>query len=239
MGDICLPEPQLIPANISSKEILSEDIIILRLRLPPTKIFKFIAGQYVDILSPTGIRRSYSLASTTDEHEIEFHVRKVNNGLMSDYVFNKAKVGDLLRIHGPHGTFVLRNTSKKRLAFLATGTGIAPVKSILGSLQKLDLMNRPKTITVYWGAREIKDFYIDLSTYKNLTYHLILSKETRSWNGRIGYVQDNMINDFQNLTDVVVYACGSSNMISDAKYNLALNGHPPEQFFSDAFVASS
>ena len=84
-----------------------------------------------------------------------------------------------------------------------------------------------------------KDFYIDLSTYKNLTYHLILSKETRSWNGRIGYVQDNMINDFQNLTDVVVYACGSSNMISDAKYNLALNGHPPEQFFSDAFVASS
>ena len=122
---------------------------------------------------------------------------------------------------------------------MATGTGIAPVKSILGSLQKLDLMNRPKTITVYWGAREIKDFYIDLSTYKNLTYHLILSKETRSWNGRIGYVQDNMINDFQNLTDVVVYACGSSNMISDAKYNLALNGHPPEQFFSDAFVASS
>ena len=50
---------------------------------------------------------------------------------MSDYWFNFAKVNDLLRINGPFGTFVLRHNVKTNIIFLATGTGIAPIKAMI------------------------------------------------------------------------------------------------------------
>ncbi len=55
---------------------------------------------------------------------------------MSDYLFKRAKVGDLLRLEGPLGTFFYRNNEIcERVIFLATGTGIAPIKSILDNFE--------------------------------------------------------------------------------------------------------
>ena len=118
---------------------------------------------------------------------IELHIKKVINGELSDYWFKDAKPDDLLRLRGPYGTFFLRE-SKKDIIFLATGTGIAPVKSMLDNLEKsknIDDLN----IYLIWGGRKASDLYLDFSNkYKNLNlkYIPVLSRPDSSWHGSVG-----------------------------------------------------
>ena len=115
---------------------LDPTVIKILLRLPPNAEFKFLPGQFIDIIGPKNVRRSYSIASTLEEHpgKLELLIRDYPNGLLSKYWFREAKVNDLLRFEGPLGTFYLRETNNPNLIFLATGTGIAPIKSIIKEL---------------------------------------------------------------------------------------------------------
>lgn len=138
LGNITLYEKKIVPAKIKSIELITVDVIKVILRLPPSTNFKFISGQYVNIIKGN-INRSYSIANCSSINtELEFFIKKYENGLMSKYWFHEAKVNDLLRIEGPLGSFFLRETKKKNIIFLATGTGIAPVKAIIDNLGKND-----------------------------------------------------------------------------------------------------
>lgn len=240
LGDIELPKATTIPCKISNIEKVSEDIINLTLRIPPNTNFNFIPGQYLDIIGLNGVKRSYSIANNFQNNLIELHIKEVPNGEFSDYWFKNAKLGDLLRLNGPHGTFFLRE-SKKGIVLLATGTGIAPIKAILDSLEvSPDIVQLP--IFLLWGVRKSNDLYIDfLDKYKNVNFKYIpvLSRPESSWHGRSGYVQDIVIDEKIDLSKYNVYACGSEQMISDAKILFRRNGLNESSFFSDAFVASS
>ncbi len=107
------------------------------LRLPPKASFRYVAGQYLDLIGKAGLRRSYSIANVAGaDGKLELHVRRVDNGVMSARLFDEARVGDLLRLEGPLGTFFLRDTTGLDLVFLATGTGVAPVKAMLSQLAR-------------------------------------------------------------------------------------------------------
>lgn len=236
-----LPKPRTIPCRIDSIEYLVEDVVKVGLRLPPTADFKFLAGQYVDIIGPGGVRRSYSLANAdSSDFKLELHIRKVESGEMSRYWFERAKPNDLLRLHGPLGTFFLRKIAGRELVFLATGTGIAPIKAMLESMVGLDADQLPHSIHVFWGARHIQDIYFDIAAPGlPLIYTPVLSRVQPEWQGAGGYVQDIYLGMRPTLTDVTVYACGSDSMIQSAKSALIAAGLPEHQFFSDAFVCSS
>ena len=127
---------KIVPAKINTIEKLSDDILRLVLRLPPNSNFKFNSGQYVNIIKGK-INRSYSIANCyNSKNQLEFFIKKYKNGFMSKYLFDEAQINDLLRIEGPIGTFFFRNSFSKEIIFLATGTGIAPIKSILENLEK-------------------------------------------------------------------------------------------------------
>ncbi|WP_232055079.1 FAD-binding oxidoreductase [Vibrio taketomensis] len=101
---------QTIPCKIASFEYVTEDIVSIRLRFPPTVAFDYLPGQYVD-LSFKGIKRSYSIANAKSESkELELHVRKVPNGQMSELLFGNLKENQLMRLEGPKGTFSLKKT---------------------------------------------------------------------------------------------------------------------------------
>src|SRR5437879_5341328 len=103
------------------------------LRLPMNENFRFLAGQYIDLLLKEGKRRSYSLATKPDPGGVtalEIHVRHTPGGVFTDHVFGKLKVRDLLRFEGPLGSFYLREDSDKPIVMLASGTGFAPIKAI-------------------------------------------------------------------------------------------------------------
>lgn len=241
LGGICPPAARTLPCRIQSLTLLSADVMKVVLRLPPTVDFIFLPGQYVDVIGQDGVRRSYSLAnSSAADKRIELHIRAVSGGAMSEYWFGRAKENDLLRINGPLGTFFLRHAGGRDLVFLATGTGIAPVKAILESIGALPEVERPRSVTLYWGGRTLKDLYWNgagISTaYRNVR---VLSRADNTWGGVRGYVQHACLADGFDPVRTIVYACGSDAMIHSAKKLLISAGLPERYFYSDAFVCSA
>lgn len=240
LGGVVLSPPKTIPCRINSIDRLSTDVVRVVLRLPPGADFSFIAGQYIDVIGQEGVRRSYSLAkANTLDKTLELHIRAVDGGAMSNYWFGQAKVNDLLRLNGPLGTFFLRNTAGIDLIFLATGTGIAPIKAMLESLVNIPAEHQPKSVTVLWGGRTVDDLYFDVNAIPGEHQFVpVLSRADEHWTGVKGYVQQALLCIQPDLSNAAVYACGSDAMIHSAKITLKQAGLPVERFYSDAFVCS-
>ncbi len=206
-----------LPARIANVEELSSEIVEVKLRLPPTAKFKFLEGQYIDVIGPDTVRRSYSVASTSSDSEITLLIKKVEQGVLSQYWFNHAKHNDLLRIEGPKGTFFLRDQTRN-LIFLATGTGIAPIISMLKKLDTDDEFKQKQTISLFWGNRYPQNFVWQPAFKKlKVNVNFVLSRPNAKWNESIGYVQDIALSNLDNLEDTDIYACGSNDMIHSAK----------------------
>lgn len=240
LGDVLLPEAKTQACRISCLEKLAPDVIKVILRMPPGVALNFIPGQYIDVIGPRGIRRSYSLANAPKtDNTLELHIRAVEKGAMSEYWFNQSATNDLLRLYGPQGTFFLRNIAQRDLIFLATGTGIAPVKAMLESLPSFPPDQQPQSITVIWGARYAHDLYFDVASLPGTQDYIpVLSRAEATWQGERGYVQDTLLRHVSDLHNGVVYACGSDAMIHSAKSMLVAAGLPSHYFYSDAFVCS-
>lgn len=241
LGGTTLPSPRTFPCRIQSIERLTDDVLQVTLRLPPASELIFLPGQYVDLIGPAGIRRSYSLANMASvDKQLTLHIREVPDGAMSRYWFQQAAQNDLLRLHGPLGTFFLRHIANQHLVFLATGTGIAPVKAMLEALDTLESQDRPASVRVYWGGRRPSDIYWQPRTV-GIPHRFIpvLSRADDQWDGARGHVQDSLLKDGFDPTQTVVYACGSDTMIHSARQALASAGLPGKRFLSDAFVCSA
>lgn len=240
LGETVIPPSQTLPCRIHDLQLLAPDVMRVTLRLPPSAQLSFLPGQYIDIIGPAGMRRSYSLANAglTDKL-LELHIRAVDAGAMSHYWFNQAKVNDLLRLNGPMGTFFLRNPANTHLIFLATGTGIAPVKAILESMSSWPAQQQPASITVAWGGRTPSDLYMRIDNMAaGIRFLPVLSRAPDDWTGARSHVQDAVLALKPDLGNARVYACGSDAMIHGAKEALLAAGLAPKHFYSDAFVRS-
>jgi CDP-4-dehydro-6-deoxyglucose reductase len=139
-----------LPARIQQLVRAAPDVMILKLKLPANERLQFLAGQYLDILLKDGKRRSFSLANAPHDDEfLELHVRHMAGGLFTEHVFSQMKEKDILRFNGPHGTFFLREESKKPMVMVAGGTGFAPIKSVV---EHAIAENCQRQITVYCGS---------------------------------------------------------------------------------------
>lgn len=231
LGFLAGIETKTLPCRIDSLDKLSDDVLQVTLRLPPNQPLKFLPGQYIDLIA-NNIRRSYSMANAPrEDNKLVLDIRYVPSGQMSEYLFHRAKVNDLLRLEGPKGTFCLRERDKTSV-FLATGTGIAPIKAIVQQLPQ------GQPVRVYWGGRTEADIY-----WQNWPDYVqlipVLSRASAQWTGKRGYVQQALLDDMFDMTNLVVYACGSEAMIRSAKALLQANGLNDKDFFADVFVSSS
>lgn len=241
LGGIEWYEKKIVPAKIQSIENLTSDVIKVMLRLPPTANFKYNSGQYVNLIRGP-IKRSYSVASAFQENAaLEFFIKKYENGLMSKYWFDEAKENDLLRLEGPLGSFFLRESNKKNIILLATGTGIAPIKAILEKVSENEAKFADKTFWLFFGARFDQDIFWEPTKFDSLKLHYtkVLSRELNIFDAYKGYVQEAVMNANIDLSDAQVYACGSNDMIQSAKEVLIQNKVAENNFFSDAFVATN
>lgn len=242
LGDLAQCKAKTIPARVDSIHRLASDVVKVVLRTPPSNSLIFRAGQYVDIIGPQGIKRSYSIAnSPRQDGKLVFEIRKVDGGILSEYWFTHASLNDLVRLEGPLGTFCLRSKPVDTLIFLATGTGIAPIKAMLEELaERYETAGVGyKKIYLYWGGRKREDIYWTPEFNQlPLKFRPVLSRE-ESWTGRTGYVQTAVLYDQISLNNAAVYACGSEAMIQSAKSTLTSSGLSTQNFYSDAFVSSS
>ena len=233
-------EIKTMPCRIVSLDPISPDILKIVLRTPPMSPLCFIAGQYIDVIA-ADVRRSYSLANAPRaDGLLELIVKRYPGGVLSAYWFERAAPGDLLRIEGPFGTFFLRDLPPTNVLFLATGTGIAPVKALIEELASEPTHAYPHYMRVFWGNREAESFWWTPKTmHFELEVHHVLSGVDVQWTGARAYVQDAAVSQGFDPGNTVVYACGSSAMIASARQKLLGLGLPPGRFFSDAFVSSS
>ena len=233
-----LEQVRILPAKVDKITAISNDVIELQLRIPPQSNFKYLSGQYINIIKGD-YKRSYSIANSNSTSNLVFFIKNYEGGKFSNYLFNEAKINDLLRIEGPIGTFFYRKTSKNNIVFLATGTGIAPVKAMLQQMDEdhSDLID--KNIYLFFGGRTEEDlFWKPKFTNINIVFTPVLSRSDDNWTGAKGYVQDVVLSNEIDLADTVFYACGSENMIKDSRELVINNGLSEDAFYSDAFISS-
>lgn len=229
-----------LPSRIVALDRLAPDIVRMVLRTPPASPLQFVPGQYVDLLAD-GVRRSYSLANAPRADAVlELIVKRYDGGQLSGFLFERAKVGDLVRIEGPFGTFFLRDDLPANLLFLATGTGIAPVKALLEELAANPARAASHRIDVFWGNREAASFcWSPDGLGLDIGFHRVLSGGDADWDGRRGHVHTAALDHGIDAAATVVYACGSDAMIHSARAALLARGLSPKRFLSDAFVCSN
>jgi CDP-4-dehydro-6-deoxyglucose reductase len=241
-----------MPVRVISLEKVGTDVMVLKVQIPSTQNFRFQAGQYIDFLLKDGERRSYSMANAPSEikDQLVFHIRWMSGGLFTSQLFEQIKEKDLLRIEGPLGDFYLRE-EKAPLIFLASGTGFAPIRSILKSIQDNNDSNR-YNIDFYWGARTKSDLYAHDEVQKivqdlnkqghRVNYTPVLSEPSSTclWSGRTGLVHQAVLNDHTDLSLYHVYACGAPVMVNAAHQNFVQQAQLKEDhFFSDSFVSKA
>ena len=230
-----------LPCRVQKMERLADDVMALHLRLPANERLQFLAGQYVEFLLKGGSRRSFSMGNAPHDDElIQLHVRHVAGGEFTDHVFGRMKERDILRLEGPLGTFFLREDSAKPIVFVASGTGFAPIKSIIEhALHKG--VTRP--MVLYWGGRRPKDLYMDaLARQWPIEYVPVISDALPedSWSGRTGFVHRAVMQDFPDLSGHQVYACGVPVMVDAAKRDFTQQCKlPEEEFFADSFTTQA
>lgn len=236
LGNITIYHKKIYPSKINEIKKLTKEVVKITLRLPPNVSFNFNAGQYVNLIK-NGISRSYSIANFS-EKSIEFFIKNYPGGEMSNYWFNHAKINDLIRLEGPLGTFFIRESKVNNIIFIGTGTGVAPIKSILDSLDKNKETLKNKAIWFFNGARYKEDLFWQPKN-NNVNYIPVLSREGEDFKGFKGYVQDAVLDKKIDLQEAQVYACGSAEMINSAKELFVKNNLKESQFFSDAFVQTN
>jgi CDP-4-dehydro-6-deoxyglucose reductase, E3 len=232
---------KILPCRISAMEQVAHDVMVMHLRLPASQEFKYLAGQYIDILMRDGRRRSFSMASRPQlGQDLELHIRHVPGGHFSARVFDSMKVKDLMRFQGPFGTFFLRDDSERAAILMAGGTGLAPIKALL---EQAIAAQSPRTFHLFWGVRQRRDLYYHelledwAARHEALTYTPVLSEPDAGdgWAGETGFVHDAVLRHYGDLAAHEVYACGPPVMIDAAKKHFVAHGLNPERLFYDSF----
>jgi CDP-4-dehydro-6-deoxyglucose reductase len=234
-----------LPCRVQTMQRVADDVMILGLKLPANERLQFLAGQYLEFLLKDGSRRSFSMGNAPhDDALLELHVRHVSGGQFTDHVFGKMKERDILRFEGPQGTFFLREDSPKPIVFVASGTGFAPIKSIVEHALHKGIA-RP--MTLYWGGRRPRDLYLHAlaeswAAQGKLKYVPVISDAMPedAWTGRTGFVHRAVIEDLPDLSGYQVYACGVPVMVDAARRDFTtLCKLPEDEFYADSFTTQA
>lgn len=238
-------EIKQLPCRVVALETIAHDVMEIRLQLPRNQRFHYLPGQYIDLLTRDGRRRSFSIANRPDEEGVlQLHVRRVPDGYLTNYVFEGMRERDLLRFQGPLGTFFLRNGSETRpMIFVAGGTGFAPVKAILEQAFEEGI---ERSMHFFWGARAARDLYMNelveswQARYPHFEFTPVLSEpaDDDDWSGETGWVHEAVLRRYPDLSAHQVYASGPPPMIEALRTSFPGHGLPADQLFFDSFEFS-
>lgn len=238
-------EVKRLPVRVEALNKLCHDVMELKLKLPETERLQFLPGQYIDILLKDGSARAFSLANPPHRDQyLELHIRHVEGGSFTDYVFNEMKKKDLLRIEGPQGSFYLDDESTRPVLMIAGGTGFAPMQSMLEhAIEDGD----KRSFHLFWGVRGRRDLYSNrlaeqwAEEHENISYTPVLSEpaEDDAWTGETGFVHESALRQYSELSNYDVYMAGPPAMVEAAKKAFSEKGLPEDQLHFDSFEFSS
>jgi ferredoxin-NADP reductase len=213
---------QTSTARVARSTSLSDLTKHIEFEMKGVPHFGFVAGQWLSFKAakPDGeeITRAYSIASPPDgDNRFALCLNRVQDGFMSNFLCDLEE-GAEISCQGPFGDFILRPPLRDTI-FIATGTGIAPLRSMLHWLLADELRHQGKQLWLVFGNRTERDIYyhqefLRLSAnHSNFHYLPTLSRGGPDWQGLRGYVQEHVPGIVQGRTDMHAYICGLDKMI--------------------------
>lgn len=184
--------------------------------LPP-----FLAGQYIALFIDTGrvrTSRPYTISSPPNQTGYyDITIRRVEGGLVSNYLLDEVKTGDHLESSGPAGNFYHNPLFHDRtMVCIAGGSGITPFVSMIREAVECGLA---KTIYLLYGNKNLNDaiFHDELHTissqFENITYLPVIENPLEGYEGRSGFITADLVGEtIGDLTDKTFYLCGPQGM---------------------------
>ncbi len=211
--------------KLYKKTVIAENVFELIFERPEN--FSFRAGQFVQFKIPSAegeVLRSYSIASAPAKSEITFCVKLVKNGVASHF-FTLLKEGERVMFSQPQGRFVVEENGSMQTVFIATGSGLAPIKAILE-----DELEKPRSQELFllFGVRSEGDLFWQqqfknwATTYPFFHYMPTLSQPEDDWSGLKGRVTAHLEPVLFN--DAAYYVCGSLVMVKEVRALLLSKG---------------
>lgn len=212
--------------NISN---VSSNMVIYSFRFITPSLLKFKDGQYLKVNVAEKIGRSYSIFSTNSDSKQEFDILLAlsPNGIGVNY-FKSLKIGDIIHGKGPLGMFVMPNNPNKNLVFICTGSGFAPINSMIKGLIANGL-HKSHNIFLYFGAKIHEDIVYH-TEYDSLAKIGVIKKYVKCisqditcgiekinnniFEGRVTEPVKNHINEY-GIEDTDFFLCGNGEMIND------------------------
>jgi ferredoxin-NADP reductase len=206
-------------------------------KFPETEQLDFKPGQFVMIDLPIDSKitnRSYSIASAPGNDNIFELIIVLNpTGIGTPHMWENFQIGDAVPVAGPLGKFTLPEQINNDLCLIATGTGVAPLRSMLHHIINQNIPH--KNIYLVFGCRTTQDILYKLemqelsSKYPYFNFIPVLSRPNEDWTGAHGYVHHVYEQIFADKRPATFYLCGWKNMIMEARERLTAMGYDKSQ----------
>jgi CDP-4-dehydro-6-deoxyglucose reductase len=200
---------------------------------------EFVPGQFTsftEVIDGKEITRAYSLASApSGTNRFELCLNRVEPGHLSRRLFDM-KPGDRIEMRQPLGMFVLRQPPRDSI-LIATGTGIAPFRSIL----QASLKTSSPAFTLLFGVRYEshllyrEEFEEMARRYPHFQFWPTLTRPDAGWKGRQGRVQTHLAEAIGARRDVDFYLCGLKEMVDEVRGILKGQGFDRKQIFYEKY----
>ena len=228
--------------KVTGRKTLAQDVFELKLARPPGLTFQ--AGQYISIVIPgagpggRNLRRAYSIASAPEWNDIELCVKLVDGGPGTSYL-NSLQPGLEFQGQAPFGDFCLEHDQNLPCLFIGTGTGLAPLRSMVLSNE--------------WTSKAPTGFLLGVRSEQDIIYpelftddrpaalrqdhvRICLSRPNDpNWSGFKGRVTDYMRQMDWDFAKSHYYLCGSGAMIAEVKDLLTAKGVGKEQIHTEKY----
>ncbi|MDZ4860125.1 MAG: 2Fe-2S iron-sulfur cluster-binding protein [Candidatus Hydrogenedentes bacterium] len=246
---MCIPEERLVigrpgagfrcVATIAKLQLLNDSVSEVRLRCADT--FDYRPGQFVNLVNPDGIVRSYSLASIPGvDDTLALHVARVPGGAMSGWVHERAKPGDSVELLGPHGNcFYVPGNTTQPLLLVGTGTGLAP---LLGILTDALRQGHDGPIHLFHGSvRKAGLYLVDrlralAERAPQFHYHPCVLEGDVDAGMHLGPIDAHVPEILLALKGFRVYLCGHPDLVKKLQKQTFLMGASLKEIFADPFV---
>lgn len=231
-----------LTCRVDALEGATHDIRIVRLGIESGGPFTFSAGQYARLTFGDLPPRDYSMASRPGDEGLEFHVRRTEDGTVSQYVAETLSLSERVRVQGPYGAAHLREDHRGPILALAGGSGLAPVKSIVESALAAGAR---QPIHLYLGVHDERDVYLEAhfaglsARHPNLRFTPVLSAPSGPTARRTGLMCDVVAADFADLDGCKAYLAGPPVMVETTVEALLESGLGREDCHADAFYTEA
>ncbi len=233
----------MLKAKLIGQRELAPEVHHFDFEVPDIEALPFAPGQFVSIVKEIEgkeITRAYSVASPHDGNHFALCLNRVADGMISPHLFS-LQIGDTVDIHEPLGYFTLRHPGH-RAVFVATGTGIAPFRSML-------LHHLPRTqpeVTLLFGARYPEgllyqdEFEALTRQYPKFRFLSTVTRPSEQWQGKSGRVQAHLdealaLRTPDELSTLDVYICGLREMVDDVRKELKVRGFDRKQIIYEKY----